>query len=222
MKQNLIKAEKDLAIMSTITVVKHPLLANKLSILRDKDTPSPVFRRVLREVAWLLAFDATRHLKTETISITTPLEDMQAEQLVSPKPCLVSILRAGNGMVEALLNILPEASVGHLGMARNHETLLPEEYYVNLPDDIAQRQVILADPMLATAGSTIAALDKLKQAGVADIVFVCLVAAPEGVEALAAAHPDVPAYTAALDRELNDKGYILPGLGDAGDRIYGT
>jgi len=156
------------------------------------------------------------------VRIETPLEVADCHKLKAPNPCLVSILRAGNGLTEALLNILPEASVGHLGMARNDETLKPEKYYTKLPNDISARQVILADPMLATAGSTIAAIDILRDHGVKDIVFMCLLAAPEGVERLRKAHPDVPIFTASLDRQLNEKGYILPGLGDAGDRIYGT
>lgn len=169
-----------------------------------------------------MAYEATRHLKLVEETIQTPLEEMTARVLPEFPPCLVSILRAGNGLVDGLMDILPEAPVGHLGLVRNPDTLQPEEYYLKLPGNIAQRQVILADPMLATGGSTIAAVTSLREAGVQDLVFLSLVAAPEGVKALHDAHPDIPIITAALDRELNEQGYILPGLGDAGDRIYGT
>ena len=208
--------------MSRFHIIEHPLIAHKMSVLRDKETKTPLFRQTLREVAYLMTFAVTQHLDMVAVRIETPLEVADCHQLKAPNPCLVSILRAGNGLTEALLNILPEASVGHLGMARNDETLKPEKYYTKLPNDISARQVILADPMLATAGSTVAAIDILRDHGVKDIVFMCLLAAPEGVERLRKAHPDVPIFTAALDRQLNEKGYILPGLGDAGDRIYGT
>lgn len=208
--------------MSKITVIDHPLLHHKLAILREASTPFPTFRRVLREMTWLLAYEATKHLNLEKHSIETPLEEMTAHRLPSPSPCLISILRAGNGLVDGLMDVMPEAAVGHLGLVRNPQTLQPEEYYCKLPAEIEKRQVILADPMLATGGSTIAAITRLREKGVTDLVFLCLLAAPEGVAALQAAHPDVPIFTGALDRELNEKGYILPGLGDAGDRIYGT
>jgi len=208
--------------MSGFHIVEHPLIAHKMSVLRNKETKTPLFRQTLREVAYLMTFAVTQHLDLVPLRIETPLEVADCYQLKAPNPCLVSILRAGNGLTEALLNILPEASVGHLGMARNDQTLQPEKYYTKLPSDISARQVILADPMLATAGSTVAAIDILRDHGVKDIVFMCLLAAPEGVERLREAHPDVPIFTAALDRQLNEKGYILPGLGDAGDRIYGT
>ncbi|NBP49046.1 MAG: uracil phosphoribosyltransferase [Alphaproteobacteria bacterium] len=194
--------------MSRFHIVEHPLIAHKMSVLRNKETKSPLFRQTLREVAYLMTFAVTQHLDLVPLRIETPLEVADCYQ--------------GNGLTEALLNILPEASVGHLGMARNDQTLQPEKYYTKLPSDISARQVILADPMLATAGSTVAAIDILRDHGVKDIVFMCLLAAPEGVERLREAHPDVPIFTAALDRQLNEKGYILPGLGDAGDRIYGT
>lgn len=208
--------------MSTLTVIQHPLLEHKLATLRRTSTPFPLFRQTLREASWLMAYEATRHLKLVEESIETPLEEMTARVLPEFPPCLVSILRAGNGLVDGLMDILPEAPVGHLGLVRNPDTLQPEEYYLKLPSHIAERQVILADPMLATGGSTIAAVTSLREAGVQDLVFLSLVAAPEGVKALHDAHPDIPIFTAALDRQLNEQGYILPGLGDAGDRIYGT
>ncbi len=208
--------------MSQLTIIDHPLVHHKLAILREASTPSATFRRVLREVTWLLAYEATQHLTTEEITIETPLEKMTVGRLPNPAPCLISILRAGNGLTDGLMDILPEASVGHLGLARNHQTLQPEEYYCKLPPEIENRQVILADPMLATGGSTIAAIDRLREKGVQDLTFICLLAAPEGIKALQAAHSDVTIFTGALDRKLNEKGYILPGLGDAGDRIYGT
>lgn len=208
--------------MRKLTVIDHPLVHHKLAILRNVTTPYPTFRRVLRETTWLLAYEATKHLTVEENTVATPLEEMTAHRLPSPAPCLISILRAGNGLVDGLMDIMPEAAVGHLGLVRNPETLQPEEYYCKLPSEIEKRQVILADPMLATGGSTIAAIDRLREKGVSDLVFLCLLAAPEGIDALQTAHPDVPIFTGALDRALNEKGYILPGLGDAGDRIYGT
>lgn len=208
--------------MSTLTVIEHPLVQHKLATLREKSTPFPAFRQTLRETTWLLAFEATRHLTVESKTVATPLEETGVLQLPSPGPCLISILRAGNGLVDGLMDIMPEAAVGHLGLVRNPETLQPEEYYCKLPARIDKRQVILADPMLATGGSTIAAIDRLREKGVRDLTFLCLLAAPEGVAALQNAHPDVPIFTGALDRQLNENGYILPGLGDAGDRIYGT
>lgn len=208
--------------MIPITVIDHPLLEHKLTKLRKRDTSSPQFRQTLREATWLLAYETLRHLKLEDGQIDTPLEAMAARSLPEPMPCLVSILRAGNGLVNGLMDILPEAPVGHLGLVRNESTLLPEEYYLKLPPRIESRQVILADPMLATGGSTISAVTSLREAGARDIVFLALVAAPEGVAALQEAHPDLPIFVGALDRQLNECGYILPGLGDAGDRIYGT
>lgn len=208
--------------MSKVTVINHPLVHHKLTLLRDVNTPFPAFRRILRELTWLLAFETTRHLQLVETTVMTPLEEMTGQRLQQPSPCLVSILRAGNGLVDGLMDVMPEAAVGHLGLVRNPKTLQPEEYYCKLPSQIQQRQVILADPMLATGGSTIAAITRLREEGVKDLIFLCLLAAPEGVAALQAAHPDVPIFTGALDRELSEKGYILPGLGDAGDRIYGT
>ena len=214
--------QKKASPMSSLHLVTHPLIDHKMAILRSIDTPSPQFRQTLREISWLLGFAGLAHLETRAVSLTTPLEQMQAKQLIDPAPCLVSILRAGNGLVEGLLDLLPEASVGHLGMARDHDSLEPVAYYTKLPTDIAKRQVILADPMLATGGSAVAAADSLRAAGVVDCVFICLLAAPEGVARFEAAHPAIPIITGALDRQLNEKGYILPGLGDAGDRIYAT
>ena len=203
-------------------VMDHPLVAHKMSILRDKKTPPHQFRHTLHELSWLLAMPTFAALKTQDVQIDTPLEAMTAATMVQPYPCLVSILRAGNGLVDGFSQICPEASVGHLGMYRDHDTMMPISYYTSLPSDIEKRQVILGDPMLATGGSAIMAVDKLLEMGVSDMVFSCLVAAPEGVAALHDAYPSLPIITAALDRELNEKCYILPGLGDAGDRIYGT
>lgn len=208
--------------MIPLTVIEHPLLEHKLTKLRNRHTSSPDFRQTLREATWLMAYESLRHLTLEDGKIETPLEPMAARSLPSLMPCLVSILRAGNGLVDGLMDILPEAPVGHLGLVRNETTLQPEQYYLKLPAAIEKRQVILADPMLATGGSTIAAITRLREAGVRDLIFLALVAAPEGVAALQEAHPDVPIFVGALDRQLNDVGYILPGLGDAGDRIYGT
>ncbi len=203
-------------------ILDHPLAAHKMSILRDAQTPSHRFRQTLHELSWLLAFPAFEMLQLASVEITTPLETMTAQILSDPAPCIVSILRAGNGLADGFSQICPEASLGHLGLYRDHDTLQPVSYYSSLPDRMDKRQVILVDPMLATGGSATMAIETLRNMGVADIVFACLVAAPEGVAALHGAHPDVPIVTAALDRELNDQAYILPGLGDAGDRIYGT
>ena len=208
--------------MSKVTVLDHPLIDTKMTILRDVATPPHIFRQRLHEIAALMSADIFRHIKTDPITVTTPLEDTTGAALSSPNPCLVSILRAGNGLTDALHSIFPEASVGHLGMERDAETHQARAYYEKLPPQISARQVIVIDPMLATGGSALMAIDQLKSHGVRDIIFTALVAAPEGIYALQASHPDVPIITAALDRELNDNCYILPGLGDAGDRIYGT
>ncbi len=207
---------------SQITIVDHPLVQHKLTLMRDKDQPTAYFRQLLRETALLLAYEVTRDLPLETKRVETPIEVMDAPVLSGKKLCFVSILRAGNGLLEGMLDLLPSARVGHVGLYRDPETLEAVEYYYKVPQDIGERLVIVVDPMLATANSGIAAVDRLKQGGARQLKFVCLLAAPEGVAAFTAAHPDVPLYTAALDRELNDHGYILPGLGDAGDRIYGT
>ncbi len=208
--------------MPNVTVLDHPLLRHKLTLLRDKTTPTAMFRQVAREISLLMAYEVTRDLPLETITIETPLEDMQADHLTGKKLCIVSILRAGNGILEGMLDLVPSARVGHIGLYRDHATLQPVEYYLKLPTDIADRLVILVDPMLATGNSAIAATARLKNAGVKAIKFVCLLAAPEGIAAFTAAHPDVPVFTGAIDRELDDNGYIRPGLGDAGDRFYGT
>ena len=207
---------------SQITIVDHPLVQHKLTLMRDKEQPTAYFRQLLRETALLLAYEVTRDLPLETKRVETPIEVMDAPVLSGKKLCFVSILRAGNGLLEGMLDLLPSARVGHVGLYRNPETLEAVEYYYKVPQDIGERLVIVVDPMLATANSGIAAVDRLKQGGARQLKFVCLLAAPEGVAAFTAAHPDVPLYTAALDRELNEHGYILPGLGDAGDRIYGT
>ncbi len=207
---------------SQITIVDHPLVQHKLTLMRDKEQPTAYFRQLLRETALLLAYEVTRDLPLETKRIETPIEVMDAPVLSGKKLCFVSILRAGNGLLEGMLDLLPSARVGHVGLYRDPETLEAVEYYYKVPQDIGERLVIVVDPMLATANSGIAAVDRLKQGGARQLKFVCLLAAPEGVAAFTAAHPDVPLYTAALDRELNEHGYILPGLGDAGDRIYGT
>ncbi len=206
----------------TLTIVDHPLIQHKLTILRNKDTPTAHFRQVLREIAFVLGCEATKGLALGEITIDTPLERIKAPYLEGKKLCLVSILRAGNGLIEGLLDLIPSARVGHVGLYRDHETLEAVKYYFKTPDKLGERLVIMVDPMLATGNTAIAAAHDLKEAGAKDMKFLCLVAAPEGVEKFSKAHPDVPIITAALDRELNDVGYILPGLGDAGDRIYGT
>ena len=207
---------------SQITIVDHPLVQHKLTLMRDKDQPTAYFRQLLRETALLLAYEVTRDLPLETKRIETPIEVMDAPVLSGKKLCFVSVLRAGNGLLEGMLDLLPSARVGHVGLYRDPETLEAVEYYYKVPQDIGERLVVVVDPMLAPANSGIAAVDRLKQGGARQLKFVCLLAAPEGVAAFTAAHPDVPLYPAAVDRELNDHGYILPGLGDAGDRIYGT
>ncbi len=209
--------------MSTkATVVDHPLVQHKLTLMRSVDTPSTQFRQLLREISLLLGFDALRDLELTTKTVQTPLAEMEAPVLKGKKLVFVSILRAGNGLLDGLLDLVPSARVGHIGLYRDPETLEAIQYYLKLPVDISNRKVIAVDPMLATANSAIAAITRLKEAGASDIVFVCLLAAPEGIEAFGRAHPDVPIITAAIDSHLNDHGYIGPGLGDAGDRLYGT
>jgi uracil phosphoribosyltransferase len=207
---------------ANVKVADHPLIQHKLTLLRRVETSTAEFRQLLREIALLLAFEATRDLPLKYMEIETPLELMDAPALDGKKLCLVSILRAGNGLLEGMLDLIPAARVGHIGMYRNHDTLEAVEYYLKLPHSIGERQVIVVDPMLATGNSAAAAVARLKQEGARRIKFVALVAAPEGIEAFATAHPDVPILTAAIDRQLSDIGYILPGLGDAGDRLYGT
>lgn len=203
-------------------VIDHPLIQHKLTLMRRKDTPTAMFRELLREISLLLLYEVARDLPLVTTEIETPLELMQAPTLGGKKLCLVSILRAGDGLLQGMLDLVPSARVGHVGLYRDPNTLEAVEYYFKVPHSIGERLCIVVDPMLATAHSSIAAIDRLKGAGAKQIKFVCLLAAPEGVENFSAAHPDVPVFTAAIDRELNDHGYILPGLGDAGDRIFGT
>ena len=208
--------------MSNVTVLDHPLLRHKLGLLRNKTTTTGMFRQIAREISLLMAYEVTRDLPLEPIEIETPLETMQTEHLAGKKLCIVSILRAGNGILDGMLDLVPSARVGHIGLYRDPATLQPVEYYLKLPTDVADRLVILVDPMLATGHSAAAAASRLKQAGVTAMKFVCLLAAPEGIAAFTTMHPDVPVFTGAIDRELDSHGYIRPGLGDAGDRFYGT
>ena len=205
-----------------IKVVDHPLVQHKLTLMRRRETPTSTFRQLVNETAMLLGYEVTRDLELTNREIETPLEAMEAPVLAGKKLCFISILRAGNGLLDGMLSLMPSARVGHVGLYRDPTTLVAIEYYYKVPHDIGDRLAIVVDPMLATANSAIAAIERLKQGGARRMKFVCLLAAPEGVEAFTQAHPDVELYTAALDRELNDHGYILPGLGDAGDRIYGT
>lgn len=202
--------------------IDHPLVQHKLSLMRDRRTSTSEFRRIAREISLLMAYEVTRDLPLEDTPIETPLETMQAPRLAGKKLCIVPILRAGMGILEGMLDLIPSARVGHLGIYRDPETLVPVEYYAKLPEDVGERLVIVVDPMLATGHSAAAAVEHLKRAGAGQIRFVCLLAAPEGLETFRREHPDVPIYTAAIDRQLDDHGYIRPGLGDAGDRLYGT
>jgi uracil phosphoribosyltransferase len=208
--------------MQGVTVVDHPLVQHKLTLMRDKTTPTVQFRQLLREIALLLTYEVTRNLPLTKKRIETPIAAMDAPILEGKKPVFASILRAGNGLLEGMLDLVPSARVAHVGIYRNPQTLEPVEYYFKAPEDLADRVVIVVDPMLATANSASAAIEKLKQRGARDIRFVCLLAAPEGIARLRKAQPEVPIYTAAIDEYLNDHGYIVPGLGDAGDRLYGT
>ena len=208
--------------MNNVHLIDHPLVQHKLSLMRQKDLSTNSFRRLLKELAMLMTYEVTRDIPTQTIEIETPLETMQTQVIDGKKLVFVSILRAGIGILDGMLDIVPGARVGHIGLYRDPRTLTAVEYYFKLPADMAERDVIVVDPMLATGNSAIAAVDRIKEVGPRSIKFVCLLAAPEGVAALQAAHPDVPIYTAAIDRQLNEHGYILPGLGDAGDRIFGT
>ena len=206
----------------TVTIVGHPLVAHKLTLLRDRETSTAGFRRIVREIALLMGYEVTRDLEVEQVPISTPLEPMMAPLLAGKKLCFVSILRAGNGLLDGMLDLVPAARVGHIGLYRDPATLEPVEYYAKLPDGIAERQVIVLDPMLATGHSAAAAVARIKRTGGRRIRMVCLVAAPEGIAAFEAAHPDVEVFTAAVDRGLDEHGYIRPGLGDAGDRLFGT
>ncbi|KPP83365.1 MAG: uracil phosphoribosyltransferase [Rhodobacteraceae bacterium HLUCCO07] len=205
-----------------LTVVKHPLIQHKLTLMRQKDTSTAVFRQLLREISQLLAYEVTRELPMTTRTIDTPLCPMEAPVLAGRKLALISILRAGNGLLDGMLELIPSARVGFVGLYRDEATLQPVQYYYKVPDHLDERLVIAVDPMLATGNSSAAAIDLLKGSGATDIRFLCLLAAPEGVARMKEAHPDVPVVTAALDERLNEKGYIVPGLGDAGDRMFGT
>ena len=210
--------------MSTarVTVVDHPLVQHKLTHLRDKNRSTKGFRQILNEIGMLLAYEVTRDLPLEPVTIETPLQPMQGRQIQGKKLVLAPILRAGVGFLDGMLSLVPSARVAHIGLYRDPETLEAVEYYFKAPSDLADRTVLVLDPMLATANSAIAALDRLKARGASDLRFVCLLAAPEGLAKVQAAHPDVTVWTAAIDSHLNDHGYIVPGLGDAGDRMYGT
>ena len=205
-----------------LTIVDHPLVQHKLSLMRNRETPTGMFRQLMREVGLLLGYEATRDLPLGETEIETPLERARLPVLAGKKLCLVSILRAGNGLLDGMLELMPSARVGHIGLYRDPVTLAAIEYYAKLPEDLAERDVILIDPMLATGNSAVAAIARLKAQRARSIRFLCLVAAPEGVAKLENAYPDVPILAAALDRCLNEHGYILPGLGDAGDRLFGT
>ncbi len=207
---------------NTVTVVDHPLVQHKLTLMREKGTSTAVFRQLLREITQLLAYEITREMPMTKKPIETPLEEMDAPTLAGKKLALVSILRAGNGMLDGVLELIPLARVGFVGLYRDEETLEPVQYYFKVPESLEDRLVIAVDPMLATGNSSAAAVDLLKRAGATNIRFLCLLASPEGIARMQAAHPDVPIVTASVDRGLNDKGYIMPGLGDAGDRMFGT
>ena len=205
-----------------LTIVDHPLVRHKLTLMRRKETPTADFRRLLREISLLLAYEVMRDLPLTMSEIETPLAKMRAPVLEGKKLCLVSILRAGNGLLEGMLDLVPSARVGHVGLYRDPETLVAIEYYYKVPEQLEDRRVIIVDPMLATGNSAIAAVHRVKESSPQSIKFVCLLAAPEGIEAFHDEHPDVPIFTAAVDERLDDHGYIIPGLGDAGDRVYGT
>ena len=205
-----------------VTVVKHPLVQHKLTLMREVDTSTKSFRQLLREISLLLAYEVTRELPMTTKRIQTPLCEMDAPQIEGKKLALVSILRAGNGLMDGILELIPAARVGFVGLYRDPDTLEPVQYYFKVPEHLEDRTVIVVDPMLATGNSSAAAIDLIKKAGAKDIRFLCLLAAPEGIERMRQAHPDVPIVTASIDEKLNDHGYIVPGLGDAGDRMFGT
>ncbi len=205
-----------------LTVIDHPLVQHKLTLMRKKSTPTGHFRRLLREISHLLAYEVTRDLPLVSKTVETPMQETQAPVLAGKKLALVSILRAGNGLLDGVLELIPSARVGFVGLYRDEETLQPVQYYFKVPKALGDRTVIALDPMLATGNSSAAAIDLLKKAGAKDIRFVCLLAAPEGVARMKQAHPDVPIFTASVDERLDEMGYITPGLGDAGDRMYGT
>ncbi len=208
--------------ISNVNVIDHPLIQHKLTKMRDINTSTAGFRRLLREISLLLCYEVTRNLELTTDTIETPLTKMEAPVLAGKKLVFASILRAGNGLLEGMLDLVPSARVAHVGLYRDHQTLEAIEYYFKAPDDISDRLVIVVDPMLATANSATAAIEKLKERGANNIRFLCLLAAPEGIEAFTRAQPEIPIYTASIDSHLNENGYIVPGLGDAGDRMYGT
>jgi uracil phosphoribosyltransferase len=208
--------------LPNLTVLCHPLIQHKLTLLRDRRTTTGDFKQRVGEIATLMAYEVTKDLPTEPVEIETPLERMTGRQVSGKKLTLVPILRAGLGMVEGVAQLIPSARVGHIGLYRDHESLQPVDYYFKIPGDGVERDFFILDPMLATGGSAVAAVSALRKAGARRIRFLCIVAAPEGVRRMLEAHPDIPVFAAALDRELNDKGYILPGLGDAGDRLFGT
>ena len=208
--------------MSKVTIMDHPLIQHKIGLIRRKETGSKDFRQLISEIAMLMCYEATRDLKLTDVEIETPISKMTAKELAGKKLAVVPILRAGLGMVDGMLSMIPAAKVGHIGLYRNEETLEPVEYYCKLPKDCAEREVFVEDPMLATGGSATAAITMLKNKGVKKIRFMCIVAAPQGIERMQKEHPDVDLYVGALDDHLNENGYIVPGLGDAGDRIFGT
>ena len=208
--------------MSKVVVVNHPLVQHKLTLMRDKDCGNKDFRQLLEEITMLMGYEVTRDLPMKEIEIETPIQKCKSKVIAGKKLGIVPILRAGLGMVNGMLNLMPTAKVGHIGLYRDPETHKPVEYYCKLPYDVAERSLIVVDPMLATGGSSVAAIDFIKQRGCKSITLMCLVGSPEGVEAVQKAHPDVDIYIAAIDEKLNDNKYIVPGLGDAGDRLYGT
>ncbi|MCL4149023.1 UNVERIFIED_CONTAM: hypothetical protein GTU68_026436 [Idotea baltica] len=208
--------------MSNLHTVDHPLIEHKLTLMREKTASTASFRRLLREISMLLAYEVLRDLPMETVEIETPVSPMSARQIQGKKVCFVSVLRAGDGLLQGLLDLVPVARVGHLGMYRDPKTLEPVSYYNKLPDNMDERVTVVVDPMLATGGSAAAAVTEVKKTGAKDVRFLALVASPEGYERFAKDHPDVPVFTAAMDERLNEKGYIVPGLGDAGDRLFGT
>ena len=208
--------------MSNVHVIDHPLVQHKLSLMRNKNASTNSFRRLLNELSMLMAYEVTRDMPMQEVQIETPLETMTGHMIDGKKLALVSILRAGNGLLDGMLTVVPGARVGHIGLYRDPKTLQAIEYYFKMPSEMPERDVIVVDPMLATGNTAVAAIDRIKRLGPKSLKFVCLLTCPEGISTLQKAHPDVPIFTAAIDRGLNDHGYILPGLGDAGDRIYGT
>ena len=208
--------------MSKVTIMEHPLIKHKIGIIRRKETGSKDFRQMISEIAMLMCYEATRDLKLQDVDIETPICKTTVKELEGKKLAVVPILRAGLGLVDGMLTMIPAAKVGHIGLDRNEETLEPVEYYCKLPKDCSEREIFVVDPMLATGGSSVAAIQMLKERGCKNIKFMCIIAAPEGVERMQKEHPDVDIYVGALDEKLNENGYIIPGLGDAGDRIFGT